>query len=243
MRYTIILPIIITVLCGCDAPQPNQPASTPESKQPGISKFDGLGIKQGMKRTVLEERISALVGKQSGYTDTPMGTAGGKVTYHAEGGFKIAVIYKRGSPGETGVDDKGNFTDYTPAVDEEVVSLEIKKLSSTTSTFIAPEFGKIMTIEGMFVAGQWVNTDLAKPHEHPNRYSLKVVSVDGVALKPPVTMAFRIDDAQFRPESDKVYMLAAYETIRPVGTPWGWQKRPSYYGYQLANELVVKLKE
>lgn len=249
MRHTLILTLLFGFLLGCGEPQSSMPAASQKSKHLEVPRFEKLGLKKGMKRTHVEQKVSALLGVESDYTSDPMGTHGGSVTY-IDGLWKLVILYKSGSPGETGVDDKGNFTDYTPAIDEEIVSFEIKPLSPTISTLIAPEFGRILTITGEFIGKTdidgkplFINHDLVKPYTHADFFNITVLSVDGVKLKDPVQMGYTLDHAAFHPEVGKVYDLYAYETIERIGKPWGWERKPSWYGYQIVNKLVIKPKE
>ena len=223
------------------------------------SRFTTLGLETGMKRTLVEKKISKLLGRESGYTADPMGTAGGKVTY-IDGLWKLEVRYLRGRPGETGVDEKGNFEDYTPAIDEEIIDFKINKLSPTVSTILAPEFGSIMNIKGRFVEKtvKWVKQrqQFVEPCTAGARAKklafLEVLSVNGKDLSEPVKMEYAIDNTsrlrltpppKFSPEKDKIYELVAYETIVTEGKPWGWNQHPDYYGYQVVNKLVIRQKE
>jgi hypothetical protein len=250
MRSVALLTIIIGFLCGCAESQPNPPEPSQKSKTSEVSRFEMLGLKNGMKRTLVEKNVSALLGMESGYRADPMGTGGGEVTY-IDGLWKLTIRYWRGCPGETGVDEKGDFDDYTPAIDEEIISFEIEKLSPAISTIIAPEFGKILTIEGRFVKKterrindrqQFVEPCTSEARGKKLAF-VEVLSVDGVELKNPVKMEYAIDYPKFHPEEGKVYELRAYETIISLGKPWGWDRRPAQYGYQAVNKLVVKPTE
>jgi hypothetical protein len=101
--------------------------------------------------------------------------------------------------------------------------------------FIAEKFGKVITVEGVFVEKRQTYHDQNIVQEP---YLLRVLAVDGKDLETPVTIEYLAGNG--RVENGVKYRMKAYETVYTMGAPAGWNKEPSQVVYYIYRQLIIK---
>ncbi|QYY35626.1 hypothetical protein [Ruficoccus sp. ZRK36] len=113
--------------------------------------------------------------------------------------------------------------------------------SSADITEVKPRllsaFGKVSKIEAYFVEkpdSYYAQNIVNEP------FFLKVVAIDGQQLAEPVVIEY-LGALPLDIQMSKRYPLRAYETLRPLGAPRGWEEYPSQIDYGVSTYLIIQL--